>query len=261
MFHPGAQVNDAACRRRSADGSALVQTAPVDVYLEVGTKRTFAGAVEWPGWSRSGRDEGQALATLLRYAPRYAGVTGRSSPVFVPPSADDLQVVERVAGDATTDFGAPSIPPEADRREVDSRELVRLQALLEMSWEALDRAAESAADRELKRGPRGGGRDLGAIVSHVVAAEASYVRRIAGPSVRVERLEPSDASREVRTTVQEALGRAVLEGLPEAGPRGGAIWPPRYFARRAAWHVLDHAWEIEDRAGAGEETGAGRPPT
>ena len=25
-------------------------------------------------------------------------------------------------------------------------------------------------------------------------------------------------------------------------------WSPRYAVRRAAWHVLDHAWEIEDRA-------------
>jgi hypothetical protein len=261
MFHPEAEVNDAACGVAVRRARRLVQTAPVDVYLEIGAKRAFAGAVEWPGWSRSARDESQALETLLAYAPRYAGVMRRSSPAFVEPSADDLVVVQRVTGDATTDFGAPSIAPEADRRDVDSRELVRLQALLEMSWEALDRAAAWAADRQLSRGPRGGGRDLDAIVSHVVAAEASYVRRIAGPSVRVDRLEPSDASREVRTTVQESLGRAVLEGLPEAGPRGGEIWPPRYFVRRAAWHVLDHAWEIEDRAGAGEETGAGRRPT
>lgn len=26
-------------------------------------------------------------------------------------------------------------------------------------------------------------------------------------------------------------------------------WPPRYAARRIAWHVLDHAWQIEDRSG------------
>ena len=25
-------------------------------------------------------------------------------------------------------------------------------------------------------------------------------------------------------------------------------WPTRYAARRIAWHVLDHAWEIEDRS-------------
>ena len=28
-------------------------------------------------------------------------------------------------------------------------------------------------------------------------------------------------------------------------PKG---WPPRYAARRIAWHVLDHAWEMEDRS-------------
>ena len=26
-------------------------------------------------------------------------------------------------------------------------------------------------------------------------------------------------------------------------------WPVRYLIRRMAWHVLDHAWEIEDRSG------------
>jgi hypothetical protein len=228
-----------------------VQTAPVEVYLELGTKRTFAGALEWPGWCRSGRDEERALEALLAYAPRYGSVMRRSSPAFVPPSPDDLEVVERLAGDATTDFGAPSITPEADRRDVSSRELVRLHALLEMSWAALDGAAEAAGGRELRRGPRGGGRDLDAILSHVVGADASYVRRIAGPAVRLDDEDPRESAREVRTTVQEALGRAVLEGLPETGPRGGAIWAPRYFVRRSAWHVLDHAWEIEDRAGAG----------
>jgi len=27
-----------------------------------------------------------------------------------------------------------------------------------------------------------------------------------------------------------------------------AVWPARYAIRRTAWHVLDHAWEIEDRS-------------
>ena len=26
-------------------------------------------------------------------------------------------------------------------------------------------------------------------------------------------------------------------------------WTARYFLRRAAWHVLDHVWEIEDKSG------------
>ena len=24
-------------------------------------------------------------------------------------------------------------------------------------------------------------------------------------------------------------------------------WPPRYTIRRITWHVLDHAWEMQDR--------------
>jgi hypothetical protein len=53
----------------------------------------------------------------------------------------------------------------------------------------------------------------------------------------------------------EQTRQAILDGLASAargevdarGPRGGLRWPPRYFVRRVAWHVLDHAWEIEDR--------------
>jgi hypothetical protein len=37
--------------------------------------------------------------------------------------------------------------------------------------------------------------------------------------------------------------RAASDGSPIAGRR----WPPRYAARRIAWHALDHTWEIEDR--------------
>jgi hypothetical protein len=55
---------------------------------------------------------------------------------------------------------------------------------------------------------------------------------------------------ETRSVVLDALSRAVTDGLPEVGPRGGALWPPRYFVRRTAWHALDHAWEIEDRSAA-----------
>ena len=33
----------------------------------------------------------------------------------------------------------------------------------------------------------------------------------------------------------------------DGSPLPGGTWPLRYAARRFAWHVLDHAWEIEDR--------------
>ena len=43
----------------------------IPVYLEVGARRTFAGALDWPGWCRSGRDETAALAALVAYGGRY----------------------------------------------------------------------------------------------------------------------------------------------------------------------------------------------
>ncbi|MEO8422904.1 MAG: hypothetical protein ABI595_03215 [Actinomycetota bacterium] len=222
----------------------------VQVYTESGTKRAFAGAVEWPGWCRGGRREDDALASLLEYAPRYAGVVAGSVPGFkAPRSVSDLVVVEHLRGDATTDFGAPSVAPAADGRPIDARELKRLVAILGASWAAFDRSVDAAMGKELRKGPRGGGRELDGIVDHVIGAEGSYVAKLAAPRPKTEGRDPREAADEERGAVREALSRAVTHGLPEKGPRGGSIWLPRYFVRRAAWHVLDHAWEIEDRAG------------
>ena len=222
----------------------------LDTYIEVGSKRVFAGAIEWPGWCRRGTSAGSALEALVDAAPRYAAVVKGVRPAFrAPKGVDDLRIVERVQGNATTDFGAPSITPELDRRPVDAEELARLRNVLEASWAAFDAAAEGASGMQLSTGPRGGGRTLAKIVSHVVEAEAAYTRKILGrPPSGAEGPGASAMAREVRAVVLAALERAVTDGLPEAGPRGGKLWTPRYFVRRAAWHVLDHAWEIEDRS-------------
>jgi hypothetical protein len=225
-------------------------TAAMQVYTESGAKRAFAGAIEWPGWCRSGRREDDALDRLLAYAPRYAAVVAGSVRGFrAPRSVSDLAVKERLTGDATTDFGAPSVAPEADARPLDVRELKRLVSILDASWGAFDRIADAASGTELRKGPRGGGRELDGIVDHVIGAEISYVGRLAAPRPKMEGRDRGKVAEEERELVRHALSRAVTEGLPEKGPRGGSIWLPRYFVRRAAWHVLDHAWEIEDRAG------------
>jgi len=225
---------------------------PVDTYLEVGSKRVFAGAIDWPAWCRSGRDEDAAVEALFNYGPRYQQVLGRSKVAFTPPARPStLKVVERLEGDATTDFGAPSIAPAADARAVDRRWLTRQAKILRACWAAFDDAADHATG-ELSKGPRGGGRQLDGIIGHVVGAEASYVGMIGGrapgfeaPAVKAALAEA--ARRDERRIVLAALERAVLEGIPE-GPRGGKRWSAPYFVRRAAWHVLDHAWEIEDRS-------------
>lgn len=218
------------------------------VYTEAGARRVFAGALEWPGWCRSGSDEEAALEALLAYSARYAAAVRRADRSFRAPSvASDLRVVERLEGNATTDFGAPSVAPAADRRRIDASELTRLRKVLKACWAAFDRAAEAAVDLKLRTGPRGGGRALDAIVEHVYGAEGSYVRKLAARPPKADS-DLRTAVLETRSVVLEALSRAVTEGLPEKGPRGGSLWAPRYFVRRTAWHALDHAWEIEDRS-------------
>ena len=223
----------------------------MDIYLEIGAKRVFAGAVAWPGWCRTASDEDGALAALAEYGGRYAGVLAGADlhpPFAAPKRTSGLIVVERLAGDSTTDFGAPSIAPAADASPMKLKDLGKLGAIMDACWKALDDAARSAVGVDLAKGPRGGGRNLDAILEHVSGAEASYAGRIA---VRLPARSASDPGRSdaaARAGVLEGLKRAVTEGVPSTGPRGGVMWTPRYFVRRAAWHVLDHAWEIEDRS-------------
>lgn len=225
----------------------------MDVSLEIGRKRTFAGAIDWPGWARSGRDEDAALGALLSYGQRYARVLRRTRLGFrAPTDLADLRVVERLQGDATTDFGAPSKATSSDSRPFDEAELRRSRALLRACWRAFDRAALAATGVELRTGPRGGGRKLDAIVAHVSGADAAYLRQLAWKSGTTD--DERDERSRVRREVVEALTSASRVGVPERGPRGGKLWTPRYFVRRAAWHVLDHAWEVEDRIERGPRT-------
>jgi hypothetical protein len=217
----------------------------VDVYLERGSKRVFAGAVAWPGWARAAKGDAAALEALLAYGPRYAtALKGTRLTFRAPVSSDDLDVVERVKGTATTDFGAPDVAISRDREEVDEAELTRLLVILRASWRTLERAAQAAAGVELATGPRGGGRSLDKIVDHVLGADASYVGRL---GAKVPAGDEASRLEGVRATAIAAVETGVRDGVPE-GPRGGKRWTPRYFVRRSAWHLLDHAWEIEDRS-------------
>ncbi len=97
---------------------------------------------------------------------------------FEPP--EDLsafRVVERLEGDSTTDFGAPSVAPSTDEEPVSEAELQRFQALLEALWRTFEAVAHAAEGKELSKGPRGGGRDLERIIQHVQGAEVAYLSK------------------------------------------------------------------------------------
>ncbi|MEX1073332.1 MAG: hypothetical protein WED86_06520 [Chloroflexota bacterium] len=223
----------------------------VAVYLEVGHKRTFACAVEWPGWSRGGRGEEEALAALLAYAPRYAKAIKSSGVAFAPPRAPgDLEVVEQLEGGGGTDFGVPGEAPTADDRPLKAAGLDRQSRLLTASWDAFDAAWSKAtkANVELRKGPRGGGRDLPKIENHALEAEEAYLAQLGSRVPRLPGATLADRMGAVRATALDALA-ARAQGKPVADPRETKRpWSPRYFVRRSAWHVLDHAWEIEDRS-------------
>ena len=222
---------------------------PIRVVLEVAPKRSFASATDWPGWSRGGRTEDEAIDALLAYGPRYAVVARRARVAFKPPaSARGIEIVERVKGGGGTEFGVPGTPAASDDGPISTADLRRLIAILEASWFVFDSAARKAVGVELTKGPRGGGRDLPKIIGHVREAEVAYLSSLGSRSPAAADESSARPMALLRRSVTDAL-TAVATGEPVAIPsRTQKLWAPRYAVRRAAWHVLDHAWEIEDRA-------------
>jgi len=203
--------------------TAVATTTPV--LLERGKNWVFASALNWPGWCRRGKGDEAALEALMDYGPRYKKVIGRG---FVIP---DLAVVERVEGNATTDFGAPAVAGVADQKRLSPVAAKSQLSCLDKSWTFFDKVVKQAP-AELQRGPRGGGRDRDAMVDHVREAERAYGRKVGA------RVPPRTPWPEQRAQIWDALN---------SGSNDDA-WTARYAIRRIAWHVLDHAWEIEDRS-------------
>lgn len=189
-----------------------------DVLLETGPRWVWASSLEHPGWCRRGKGEDAAVEELLAYADRYARVV----PGFRPGT---VKVVATIAGPPAMNDWAPSVPGPGEDRTPTAKQLTAL----ELCWAAFDRAV-AASSEQLRKGPRGGGRDRDAIADHVREAERSYGRKV---GVRVP---PRTPWAEQRTELLAGLRKP-------AGP-----WLPRYAVRRIAWHVLDHAWEIEDKS-------------
>jgi hypothetical protein len=211
------------------------------VAIEATPKKAFATAIDWPGWSRSGKTPDLALEALAVAAARYSVVAAAAGET--PPDAADarsFEVVEQAAGGTGTDFGVPSRITEADRRPTSAADADRLRRLVAAAWVTFDRVV-AGAPSELRKGPRGGGRDRDKIVAHVVEADHAYAREI---GLRMKAPAPGDAP------AVEAMRAAMLEvlGTPSDGSAlADRRWTARYAAGRIAWHALDHAWEIEDR--------------
>lgn len=197
----------------------------LEVVLEVGQRWTFAVVPAWPGWARRGRGAETALSELERYRSRYVAAVPDG------PRRGDLVVVGEIAGSTTTDFGAPAAVLAGDERPWTAPELLRQVGVLESLWAYFDQAV-AGAPAELAKGPRGGGRDRDEVAEHVRDAERVYARKLGAP------VAPRTPWTDQRAALREALASDV-----------SGAWLARTGIRRVAWHLLDHAWEIEDRSG------------
>lgn len=213
------------------------------VYLETGEKKSFATAVDWIGLARSGKTPDDALAAIVEYAPRYLTAMGAAvTRLKAPASVKDLDVVARLPGNKTTDFGAPDAILPADRERITEAELDAAIEALQAAWAAFGAAAARAKGKTLApSGPRGGGRSVEKMIDHVRDADGGYVQAIGGKSNAGASWEETQ-----RDFIAAVRSRNAGE-LPDFGPRGGERWPAMFAIRRSAWHALDHAWEIEDR--------------
>jgi hypothetical protein len=208
-----------------------------DIYVELGGKKAIAWSLEWPGWCRIRTSEQEAVQALIDTEARYRLIAHRAGLSFAP---GDLVVVERLTGDANTAWGVPSVLASAETKPIDATTAQRNVALLRASWDILEEVV-AASPAELRKGPRGGGRDRDEIWRHVIEAERVYARKI-GVQHKPYEVKDLSALKAMRDEIAAMLSK------PSTGePLISSGWNASYAVRRMAWHVVDHLWEIEDR--------------
>jgi hypothetical protein len=215
----------------------------IRVMVERGKKkRTVASAFDWSGWDRSAKTVEAALQVLEAYRPRYAKVAALAGLSDEFGAAGELAVVERLEGNGMTDYyGVSGRAAGPERIQMTEPECERKVALLRASWSYFDDVA-SRVSPELRKGPRGGGRDRDQIVRHVNGTEIVENGKKVGVRSSPDVWRDPDELRAHRD--------AICAGIREANARGaaaGSWWTVGFFIRRCAWHLLDHAWEMEDR--------------
>jgi hypothetical protein len=217
---------------------------PVRTVIEHGTKdkRSVAFSLDWPGWSRGARSAAVALETLESYRDRYRpiAVLAGMGPEF--DAAGPLEVVEDRVGTGSTDFWGISFSPSStEHGPMSDAELDRKITLLRACWTFFDGVAARVSP-EMRKGPRGGGRDRDRIISHVIRQESENFASGVGLRIPEEGAMTPDGLREYREAYVEAM-RAYNSG---EGKRMRS-WTLPFLIRHSAFHTLDHAWEMEDK--------------
>ena len=217
---------------------------PVRTVLERGPKgkRGVAIALDWPGWSRGAKSLDQAQAVLELYRQRYRPIVVEAGMADEFDAAGPLEIVEDKVGPGSTDFWGISFSPSSLELEpMDDIEMERKIKLLRACWTFFDGVAARVSPEMLK-GPRGGGRDRDQIIRHTIRNESEDFAKRVGLRIPEGAALTPEGLRDHRETYIAAM-RAYNSG---EGKRMKS-WNLPFLIRHSAYHVLDHAWEMEDK--------------
>jgi len=219
-------------------------TDKLRVLLEIGTKgrRVVAAATDWPGLDRWGKTDDDALEKLAAYLPRYAGVAQRAGMADAVKSQHTIDVIERYTGSSSTDFwGIAHVPSDTEREVLSAADLDRRLDLLRAGWAYFDDVAARVSE-ELRPGSRGGGWTRDEIIRHVHVNEPQqFTRKVEVRTPREVVLTPDGRAAHREATLD------AIRAYNADGKIAGRTWPIQFLVRRIAHHVMDHAWEMEDR--------------
>jgi hypothetical protein len=222
----------------------------VRTVIEHGTKdkRSVAFSLDWPGWSRGAKTAGLALETLEAYRQRYRPVAALAGMADEFDGAGSLEVVEDRVGTGSTDFWGISFSPSStEHGPMGEAELERKLTLLRACWAFFDGVAARVSP-EMRKGPRGGGRDRNRIIRHTIRNESEeFAKQVGLRNAEESALTPDGLSRHRETYL--AAMRAYNAGEVTKRMRS---WTLPFLIRHSAFHTLDHAWEMEDKDLSGE---------
>jgi len=202
-----------------------------------------AVATDWPGLERGAKTEVEAIERLLSYIPRYSPVAKLADMQAEFDTVKDIDVVEQYPGTGSTDFWGISFAfSSIDKQDMSTDELDRELTLMQACWVFFDDVRKRVS-AEMKKGPRGGGRDRDRIVRHTFGAERDWAEKV-GVLTPDGTMLTDEGLKAHRDAYCDAIRDYHSQGkLP--GKR--AKWPLRYLIRHTAFHTMDHAWEMEDK--------------
>ena len=209
-------------------------------------KKHAAYAIDWPGLERNGRTPEAAFEHMDRYRQRYLPVAERAGLAEDYLAEPGSRIALEYEGTPSTDFwGISFAHSEIDYESLGAEELERQLTLLDACWAEFDDIALRVSP-ELKKGPRGGGRDRDHIVRHVLAGEIDWVKRL---EIRpdLDEIVPPEARQLFRVQIVDAIRDLHAAGENQSRAKGGPFWTHRFLIRHLAYHVMDHAWEMEDK--------------